>query len=174
MADAKILSSTVQYTGKTLVVRQDIITTPAGERPWDVVVRPDAAAVVAVTDDGRIVLVEQYRHPAGQTLFELPAGKLDGAEDPAAAALRELAEEVGYDGTGCEHLTSFFASPGYTSEILHVYRVTGLRVVERNLDEDEDIAFRLVTVDDAIAMIKSGEIRDGKTIVGILAHAAFR
>ena len=136
----------------------------------DVVRHPGAVAVVAVEDD-QVVLVRQYRAAAGQALLEIPAGRRDATgEAPEATARRELAEEVGLECDSLEELGAFYNSPGFSDEFSHVFLATGLRGVPtcREGAEEQWMTVRRVSLRDAVDMIERAEIRDAKTVIGLL------
>ncbi len=164
------------YMGRVLNLDVDRVRLASGaEAVREVVRHPGAAVVVPVLDDGRVVLVRQFRYAAGETLLELPAGKRDGNEDPAACAARELAEETGFAAARLEYLAGFFTAPGFTDEFIHCFLASGLRPVAGPVqDADEELELRLVTLDEARRLIASGDIRDAKTIVGLLLLGAVR
>ena len=134
--------------------------------------------MVAIDEADRVVLVRQWRVATGGPLLELPAGGLDldkatgATEDPATAGPRELEEETGFRARSWRRLASFWSAPGFTSELMHVYLATGLEAAhpERRLqpEEDEHLRVELVPFDEAIAAVEAGEIRDAKSIVGLL------
>lgn len=124
--------------------------------------------MIPVTDDGRLLLVTQYRHPAGKRLLELPAGTLEKGESPIDAVARELQEEVGQRPGCIEPLGGFFVAPGYTTEYIHLFVCTELTPSILPGDDDEDIEIETLTMAAAIAAIDSGEICDAKTVIGVL------
>jgi ADP-ribose pyrophosphatase len=137
---------------------------------------PGAVAVVAVDADGQVLLVRQFRSPAGRVLLEIPAGTLDegpdgSIEDPGLAARRELEEETGHRADSWRVLARFFTAPGFTTEYMHLYLATGLRPADgERLGPDEDERLHLVRLpwQDAVAAVERGEIADAKSIVGLL------
>jgi ADP-ribose pyrophosphatase len=133
----------------------------------EVVRHPGAAAVVPLKDDGTVVLIRQFRHAAGGFIYEIPAGKLHPGEDPTVCAKRELEEEIGYRAGKLELLSSIFTAPGFTDEVIHIYKATGLSVGRQQLDRDEVLEVVEMSLSEAIRMIKNGEIRDAKSIVGL-------
>ena len=129
------------------------------------------ACVVAIDDQGRLLLVRQYRFAVGETLLELPAGKLEKVEDPLPAAARELEEETGYKADSLTLLTPMIPTPGYCSERICIYLAQGLTPTAQKLDEDEFLSVERVPFDRALAMVAAGELTDAKTQVGILLAA---
>ena len=138
----------------------------------DVVRHPGAVAALPLLDSGEVVLVRQFRAPFGREMLEIPAGKLDVAgEDLAAAAARELAEEVGLAAGRMEPLVRYNGSVGFCDEVIHVFLATELTPVahERQGPEEEHMEEVRLTLDDALAAVWAGDITDGKTVVGLLA-----
>jgi ADP-ribose pyrophosphatase len=158
------------YTGKVVTLNVDTVQLPNGVTvDLETIRHPGAAAVVPVKDDGTVVLIRQFRHAAGGFIYEIPAGKLDPGEDPLNCASRELEEEVGYRASSFELLSSIFTAPGFADEVIHVYKATGLTKGRQQLDRDEVLEIVEIPLDQAIARIQDGTIRDGKTIVGLQA-----
>jgi len=133
----------------------------------EIIRHPGASAVVPLKDDGMVVLIRQFRHAAGGFIYEIPAGKLDHQEDPKDCAARELEEEVGYRAGQLELLTSIWTAPGFTDEVIHIYRGTNLQPGRQQLDQDEVLEIVEWPLEQAIAMIQDGTIRDAKTIIGL-------
>ena len=156
------------YTGRVLTLNIDTVTLPNGATiDLEMVRHPGAAAVVPFKDDGTVVLIRQFRHAAGGFIYEIPAGKLHLGEDPRACAARELEEEIGYKTDDLELVTSIFTAPGFTDEVIHIYKANRLTKGKQQLDRDEILEVVEVSLDDAITMIRNGSIRDAKTIVGL-------
>jgi len=130
---------------------------------------PGAAAVLAV-QDGKVLLVEQYRPAAGRQMLELPAGTIDRSESPLDCARRELEEETGYSAENWEVLGHIYPTPGYTNEVLHLFCASGLTKGEQRLEEGEDIDVRWIPLEEVEAMIDRGEINDAKTIISVLKY----
>jgi ADP-ribose pyrophosphatase len=163
------------YDGKVLALDVDEIEEPGRVAAVREVVRHQGSvAVLAVHDDGRLVLVRQYRYAVGEHVWELPAGRLDLGEAPVEAAGRELEEEVGLRPKRLEPIARFYTTPGFCDERMHVFRATGLVEVAARPEEDERIEARSVTLEEACAMIQSGELRDGKTLTALLLETARR
>ena len=158
------------FEGRVFTVSVESITLPRGERLEAEIIRhPGSVVLIPITDREEVLLVRQYRHAIGRSVWELPAGSLKPGEDPRAAAVRECHEEVGLIPTAVERLGAFFPTPGYSDEEMTFYRATGLRgpadddPVARQ-DEDEDIESRAFSVDAIRQMISSGEMIDLKTV----------
>jgi ADP-ribose pyrophosphatase len=165
-----IIGSERPYDGKVVSLRVDTVRFDDGrEAKREVVEHGGAVAIVAVDNDGRLLLVRQFRTPVGDDLLEVPAGGIDAGEEPEAAAQRELQEETGYRATRIRRLAGFWVAPGYCTEFIHVFVAEGLAESRLEADDDEAITVERLTLDESIAMISRGEIRDAKSIVGILA-----
>jgi len=158
------------YTGRVITVNVDTVTLPNGLTvDLEVVRHPGAAAVVPLKDDGTVILIRQFRHAAGGFIYEIPAGKLDPGEDPRVCAARELEEEIGYRVGQLDLLSSIFTAPGFTDEVIHIYRATRLTRGRQQLDRDEVLEVIEMPLVEAIRMIETGAIRDAKSIVGLQA-----
>ncbi len=160
------------YRGRVFDIIVDEVEYPSGNRSVREVARHGGGAVaLAVFPDNRILLVHQHRYPLDEFILELPAGKLEANEEPLHCAKRELEEETGYRAREWRKLTSIYTTPGFCSEILHIYLATGLTEVGGGprLEEGErTMTLRMFSLTEAIAMIERQEIRDSKTICGIL------
>jgi ADP-ribose pyrophosphatase len=127
---------------------------------------------VPVFDDGTVAMVRQYRYAAEKFLLEIPAGTLNKGEDPQIGAIRELEEEIGVKTGKVEKLTEFYVSPGFLTEKMHVYMATELVETKQQLEEDEILSIERHTFSQAFDLIRSGEIEDAKTIVGLIMAGA--
>lgn len=166
---ARVLSTRRLYKGKVLSLDLDEVEEPGGVRVTREVVRHSGSvAILAVQDDGRIVLVRQYRHPVNALVWELPAGRLDEGESPEQAAQRELQEEIGYRAADLRKIAFFYTTPGFCDEAMHVFRGSGLEPAKAQGDEDERIEVQAFSLAELAAMIDGGEIREGKTLVAVL------
>lgn len=134
---------------------------------------PGAAAVVPFLNEREIVLLRQYRHAPRETLWEIPAGKLDDEEDPEACAARELTEETGYVAARLRRIGSILTTPGFTDEVIHLFSAHDLSAGKRALEADEVIETATMPLSDALRLIDTGEIRDAKTVCALF-HAARR
>ena len=163
------------YNGRILTLHCDTVTMVDGaEEKREVIDHPGGVAVAGLTENNELLLVRQFRYPYKEILLEIPAGKLERGEDPAAAARRELSEET---GASCETLTplgEILASPGGFTEVLHLYMATGLTFGSQHPDEDEFINFERVPFDALLDRCLSGDLRDGKTVAGVLKVYALR
>jgi ADP-ribose pyrophosphatase len=128
---------------------------------------PGASAVVPIKDDGSVILIRQFRHATGGFIYEIPAGKLHPQEDPKFCAARELEEEIGYRAGQLELLPSIWTAPGFTDVVIHIYRGTGLQPGRQHLDHDEVLEVVEWPMEEAMAGIQNGTIRDAKTIIGL-------
>lgn len=164
--------SRIIYHGKILDLRVDNVLLPNGrEAEREVVVHPGAVAVVAVTEEQEVLLVRQYRHPVGEVLLEVPAGKLEQGEDPVDCAKRELAEETGYTADKWELLSRFYTTPGFSDEIMYLYLAQGLIPEQRRADDDEFIELCREPLETAVGKALSGQFKDAKTIVALFSGA---
>jgi len=170
--EEKTISSEMIYEGKILNLRRDLVEVKDGGTSYrEIIEHSGGVAVAAVTDDNQMILVRQYRKAAEQDILEIPAGRREDQEDPLVAAMRELREETGYTARKFSHLTSFYATIGYCTEVIHVYLATGLTPGETDFDEHEAIEMETYPIDELKQMIFDGEIVDGKTITAILLAA---
>jgi len=153
-------------------VRVDEVELPNGTRTTrEIVPHPGAVAIVPLLDDGRVVMIRQYRHAAGKVLWELPAGLIEEGEEPEQAARRELAEEVGYEAGHLELLLSAYLSPGFSCEVAHVFLGLGLQKVEARGEADETIHAVSLALSEAVEMVRRGEVQNAAAICGLLAAA---
>ena len=176
LREVPVASETI-YDGKILHVEKWTVTCPNGrEALREIVVHKGAAAVVPVFEDGTTLLVRQHRVAVDRMTLEIPAGKLDSAdEDPLDCAVRELREESGLAAERMTLLTSLLTTPGFCTEKIAIYLAQGLSQGETHPDEDEFLGLVRIPLEEAVAMVMRGELRDGKTICGLLmAREALR
>ena len=163
------VESTRPYDGRIFSVRVDTVELPSGRRTIrEVAEHSDAVCMIPVDDEGNVLLVRQYRKPTESSLLEAPAGGVEAGEVSEDTVLRELQEEVGYTAANLRHLASFWVAPGWATERMHAYLATGLTPSKLSADDDENIQVVRVPFADAVAMIHTGEIHDGKTIAALL------
>jgi ADP-ribose pyrophosphatase len=147
---------------------------PDGSRTQREIIRhPGSVVLLPCVDEQHVCLIRNYRMAVGQTLVELPAGTLEAGEPPDVCAVRELKEETGYEAGTLTELTSFFAAPGILDEHMHLFLATQLTGGSPQREPDEEIENWVVSWDKALEMIRNGEIRDAKTIVGLLYYTQF-
>ena len=165
---------TPAYRGRSISVFAEEVELSNGRRiTLDIVRHPGAAAVVPFVSEDEVLLIRQFRHATGGTIFEVPAGKLDGGEDPEACAARELEEEAGQRAGRLERLGEIWTTPGFTDERIHLFAAFELEPVAQRLEADEVIEVVRVRFDRALEMIWTGELRDAKSALALL-HAARR
>jgi len=167
--EEKTLSSNYIYQGKIINLRQDKVKLPDGrDTIREIVEHPGAVVVLALTDDNKVVMIRQFRKPAGEVLWELPAGKVEPGEDLKICALRELEEETGYYPRKIKKLITFFSSPGFCNEKLTLFLAEDLEKRNKNEDADEFIEVELIKLNEALKLVEENIIKDAKTIIGIL------
>jgi ADP-ribose pyrophosphatase len=170
MNDAETLNSERIYAGKVFNIDRDRVRMPNGRTVTVDVVRHARSVVIApVPEQGKVILIRQYRHPIGRLLWELPAGSVDAGEQPEQAARRECHEEIGLVPKTIVRLTALYPTPGYCDEEMVFFRVSGLEETSEpaHVDEDEDIEARTFELRDAREMIRRGEIVDMRTVVAL-------
>jgi ADP-ribose pyrophosphatase len=177
---AVLVSSETVFQGKVFSVTKDTVIEPGGHQGVRDVVRHHGSVVVLAVDsssnpaDPTILIERQYRHAAGQFMLELPAGSIDPGEAPLAAAKRELIEETGFRAGKWSRLVSFYASPGFVAEAMHLYLAENLKAGVATPEEDEKIELLHIPLSELVASVAEGKILDGKTIAGVLFYRTFR
>lgn len=169
--EEKSVTSTPIYSGKIISLRVDEVILPNGKTSKrELIKHPGAVAVIAITSDDKILLVEQYRKALERSIIEIPAGKLEPGEEPEVTARRELEEETGFGSQKLTFLQSFATSPGFADEIIHIYVAEELYLLNEkaDLDEDEFVDLLEATIEEAEQMMVSGQIFDAKTAFSIL------
>ena len=173
-ARAKVLHSDILYEGKVFSVRQDRIVEPGGiEVTRDIVVHRGSVVVLPVFPDGDILLIRQYRHAAGDFLWELVAGRVEEGESRPAAARRELLEETGYTASRVKQILEIIPSPGFVTERMWIFAASGLREGTAQPEEDEKITARKFSLAALEKMIRRGTLHDGKSVSAILFYSRF-
>jgi len=156
------------YKGKVVTLNLETVTLPNGATvELEVVRHSGAAAIVPMKDERTVILIRQFRLAAGGFIYEIPAGKLHPGEDPRLCAERELEEEIGYRAGTIEKLETFFTAPGFTDEVMHLFKATNLTKTAQKLDHDEILEVVEMSIEKSISWIRDGTIKDAKTIVGL-------
>ena len=153
------------------LVREEVVLPNRVFVEMDIVRHPGAAAIVAMKDDSNLIMIEQYRHALGETIWEVPAGTLHKNEDPLDCARRELEEETGFTASSWDKLGVITPLPAYSDETIHVYLASDLSPSQQNLDDDEILQVTEISLPAAVDMIKEGKIKDGKTISSLFLAA---
>ena len=176
MEKFKILEKKLEHHGKIVDFYSYQMEVPNGNHTkWDVIEHKGAAAIVPVDEDGRIILVRQYRGAIDDLLLEIPAGGRDSAdEDFAVCAARELEEEIGYRSDEIHHLVDYHSAAAYTSEKIGIYYTEKLIPSRQHLDENEFVQIENYTLEELTEMIFDGRITDGKTIAAIMAYRVLK
>lgn len=169
MEEHPLLERKSVFEGKVVRLYLDRVMLPDGKEAEREVVRHwGAVGIVPLLEGGTLVMVEQYRHAVGESLLEIPAGKLGEGEDPLECAVRELKEEVGMSAGRWSFLCRFYTSPGFSDEMLHLYLAEELSEGCSSPDEDEFLRVHRLSLNDAYRMVREGVIRDSKTVAGVL------
>ena len=165
----KTLSTENIYQGRRINLRVDKVMLPNGrETTREIADYPNSVGIVALDKGDNVILVRQYRHAVGRILLEIPAGGMEAGESPLDSALRELEEESGYTAGCIEQIGGAYAAPGYSTEFLHIFLATDLKPGPSRNDEDEYIELAPVPLQNVMQLIRSGELCDGKSIIGLL------
>jgi ADP-ribose pyrophosphatase len=174
---AVVLSSKVSFKGKVFSVTTDTVIEPGGVESTRDVIRHNGSVVILAVDssvnpaDPTILIERQYRHAAGQFLYELPAGRIEPGERPLAAAKRELIEETGFRARKWSVLVRYYASPGFLSEFFNIFLAQDIRPGVAQPEPDEKISLHHIPLSELLARIEAGKILDGKTILSVLLFA---
>ncbi|MEK3730840.1 MULTISPECIES: NUDIX hydrolase [Paenibacillus] len=163
------LSTNNIFSGKIISLQVDTVRLPNGNTATREVVRHPGAVAVLALKDQKMLVVDQYRQPLGRCEVEIPAGKLEPGEDPLEAAKRELEEETGYTCGSIRKLHSFYTSPGFADEVIHLYLAEDLTRGDMNPDEDEFLEMAEITLEEAYQLIQEERISDAKTILAVYA-----
>jgi len=167
--ETDIIDHQEPYHGQIVTLQVDTIRQVSGNTTLREVVRhPGGVAAIPILDDSRLLLIRQFRYPIGKYIYEIPAGKLDTGQPPLETIERELEEETGYRAGILNHECSFYTTPGISDELIHLFTARNLTPCTQKLEEGEHITLEALTVGKCLDKIKSGEICDGKTILGIL------
>lgn len=156
------------FDGQIIGLRLDTLKHPTGKDVTREVVEHNGGVVIACQPDpNSVILIRQYRYPVDQVLIELPAGRIEGKEDPLLAAQRELREETGYNAKAWSELVRMYSAPGFCDEILYLYKAYEIEFVGKCLDEDEETDVFVATLEEARDLVRQGKVKDAKTIAGI-------
>jgi ADP-ribose pyrophosphatase len=167
--ETTVIQHDVIYRGLVVDLHVDTIRLPSGKSAIrEVVKHPGGVVAVPVLEDGRLLLIRQFRYPLQKFILEFPAGKLDSNQSPLDTMRRELEEETGYRAEFVCHEFSFCTSPGFCNEIIHFFVASGLTHVAQRLEEGEHITVETYSLDECLQLIRTGEIADAKTIIGVL------
>jgi ADP-ribose pyrophosphatase len=165
----EVIRSETAYQGRAFAVRRDQVRLPGGHQvTLDIVDHPGSVTLVPIDQQGRLLFVRQYRHPAGENLLELPAGTLDPGEDPLTCAIRECREEIGMTPGKLTPLATCYLAPGYSSELTVWYLAEDLSSAPLSPDEDENLEIVRLTQQESLDMIQAQTLRDAKSVLGIL------
>lgn len=166
----ELVSSQRIYEGRVVKLRVDTVRLPSGRTTTrEIVEHRGSVAIVALGEEDNVLLVNQFRAAVGRALLEIPAGTLEAGEEAEACALRELQEETGYVAGHIEELHVFYTSPGFSNERISLYLATALKPGSQDMETDESIELVRLPLSRTVEMIASGEICDGKTILGLMA-----
>lgn len=164
-SNEKVLSTKLVYEGKVMKVARNEVIVPNGKRAIrEILQHPGSVVLAGILDDGRLLMIRQFRLSARRVLWEIPAGTMEEGEKPEECAIRELREETGYTAESMKLLFRCYPTPGYSTELMHCFLASSLTRHRRQLDEDETISVKPVAIEVAFKMIGSGKIVDAKTI----------
>lgn len=169
--EEKTISTKNIFNGRVIKVQVDEVILPNGKKATrELVKHPGAVAIIPITSEGKIVMVEQFRKPLERSIIEIPAGKLEPGEKPEATAIRELEEETGYGAKDLDIIQSFATSPGFADEIIHLFVARNLFKIPNpaSLDEDEFVELIEVSIEEAEQLVADQRIYDAKTILAIM------
>ncbi|SNZ10492.1 ADP-ribose pyrophosphatase [Terribacillus aidingensis] len=169
--EEKTIETKPVYDGKVISLRVDTVKLPDGNTSKrELIKHPGAVAIIPITKEGKIIFVEQYRKALEKSIVEIPAGKLELGEAPEVTAVRELEEETGYTAKQLNKLGSFYTSPGFADELLHLYEAVELELLTETVagDDDEFVELMELTLEEAEALVKEERIHDAKTMYALL------
>lgn len=168
--EEKTLHKNYLYKGKILSLRKDDVLLPDGKPAIREIIEHSGGACVVYAEENKLLFVRQFRYAYGEEILELPAGKLNVGENPKDACLRELEEEAGILAVDAQLLFVAYPSPGYTDEKLYIYRVQTGKKTRAHLDDGEFLEVVWIEEEEVRKMLKNGEIKDAKTIIGLQAY----
>jgi len=171
----KTTATKYEFKGRILNTRVDDVLLPDGSKSKrEIIEHSGGVGVIALTDDDCICLVRQYRHPYGEVIYEIPAGKLEVGEEPLVCGKRELSEEAGYTAENWQSLGVIYPTPAYCSEKIHIFLADNLTKGDVHLDQGEFVESVMLPLKNAVQMVMTGEIKDAKTQIAILKVSAMR
>ncbi len=163
------VSSDLIYTGKTIQLRVDTVEVPnKGYQKREIIEHKGAVAIIAITKENKLVLVKQYRKAIERELYELPAGKMEIGETPIDCAMRKLKEETGYSSDSLKLVHKYYATPGFSNQLVFIYLANDLVLEKQELEEDKCLEVHEIDLDKAYEMLNENEICDSKTVIGLL------
>lgn len=166
--EEKTLETNYIYKGKILNLRNDKVSLPDGKTAYREIVEHSGGSAVYCEHKGKVLLVKQFRYPYKEEIYEIPAGKVNPGEDPMETARRELLEEGGVIANKLEKIYEVYPTPGYTEEIIRIYKAKDLKFSEKHLDEGEFLSSVWLDKKTLKKMVKNGEIKDAKTLICLL------
>ncbi|MDI9475876.1 MAG: NUDIX hydrolase [Natronincolaceae bacterium] len=174
IVEEKTVKSERIYEGKIINIRVDTVELPHKKYSRrEIVEHPGAVGIIPITPDKDIILVEQFRKPVEEILLEIPAGLIEHGEEPCQCAVRELKEETGYTAGKLKKLSEYYSTPGFSDEKIHIYLAEELVEGIAQPDENEYVEIVKMPINEALEKVRTGEIRDAKTVVAILAYFNF-
>lgn len=166
----KCINSVTVYNGKILRLAVDKVKLPNGNEGFREIVHHNGGVGILVVHEGKALIERQFRYAYGETIYEIPAGKLEQGENPEQAAVRELEEECGLKAESLVYFGCLYPTPAYTNEHLHVYFCKDFKIGRQKLDKDEFLTYDWIELNKLYNMIKTGEIKDAKTVFALLAY----
>jgi ADP-ribose pyrophosphatase len=164
-------SGEIIYSGNILKLHRDEVEFPDKHKSIrEVVEHSGGVSVIAENDEGKVILIKQYRYPVDEVIYEIPAGKLEEDEEVAECALRELREETGYQAEKIEEIFRFYPTPGYSTETIYIYKAENLEYVGRELDEGEYIEVVPKSRQELKELYNEGAIKDSKTLIAVMNY----
>lgn len=166
--EEKTIDSKEIYKGRVVKLRVDNVRLPDSRQSTrEIIEHPGAVAIIALDEQENVIMVRQYRKSAEEVMLEIPAGTREGDEDPLLCAQRELLEETGFTADHWQKVLSYYSAPGFCTEYLHIYSASGLHQGVGHTDDDEFVEMVRIPLQEAYKMIFTGEIKDGKSIIGL-------
>ncbi|MBS7658955.1 MAG: NUDIX hydrolase [Candidatus Bathyarchaeia archaeon] len=171
----EVISSKIIYEGKIIKVKLDEVKLPNSYvTTREIIEYPNAVALIPINNNGKLIMINQYRHSAQEVLLEIPAGTMEKNETPEECAKRELLEETGYEAKELKKLFSCYLAPGYSTEFIHIFLAKNLTYKGQKMEVDEQIKVVELSFEEALEKIRKGEIKDAKTISSLLFFFTFK